>query len=109
MLFRSKKFKEQYDKINFDLKVATSKEIINKLHDRFFHTKDHSYNFTDFGLVSRSKDVDISDLKENREVRLNQFTKYWNDEKTYSIFGNDKSKLLNYVKNEISKTKQKNN
>ena len=42
---------EQYDKINFDLKVATSKEIINKLHDRFFHTKDHSYNFTDFGLV----------------------------------------------------------
>ena len=106
---KAKKFKEQYDKINFDLKVATSKEIINKLHDRFFHTKDHSYNFTDFGLVSRSKDVDISDLKENREVRLNQFTKYWNDEKTYSIFGNDKSKLLNYVKNEISKTKQKNN
>ena len=93
-----KKSLKKQQEISIDLKFLTEKKMGYERHARFYFTKNQAWNFIDLDIMQRSQRENIFrvDDQDNsfESILKNDFYKYWNHEKTFSLFGNGKALLL---------------
>ena len=97
-------------KISVDFKFLTEKKVGREIHDRFYFTKNKSYNFIDLDvmLVSQRADISRTDNGADFEKKLNEdFNKYWEYPTTFSIFGENNVKLLQERLDELENNRLK--
>ncbi len=90
---------KQYPDISINLKFLTDKKIGSKAHARLYFTKNQAWSFIDLDIMLRAQREFLSlqpeeELEENIE---NDFNYFWNQETTFSIFGDEKGILLQRI------------
>ena len=100
----------KFKKISLDFKFLTEKKVGREIHDRFYFTKNKSYNFIDFNilLVNQRADISRTDNGANFEKKLNDdFNQYWDYPTTLGIFGGNNVKQLQERLDELENNRLK--
>ena len=100
----------KFKKISVNFKFLTEKKVGSEIHDRFYFTKNKSYNFIDFNilLVNQRADISRTDNGANFEKKLNDdFNQYWDYPTTLGIFGGNNVKQLQERLDELENNRLK--
>jgi hypothetical protein len=98
LLENSKMFKKEYS-LDIQIKILNDKDAGQKLHNRYYFTKDRQYDFIDFDQMKNSQrsEIQLLDQTEFKENSERDFLQYWNLETAFDLFNkNDVNKILEY-------------
>jgi uncharacterized repeat protein (TIGR03833 family) len=100
----------KFKKISVNFKFLTEKKVGREIHDRFYFTKNKSYNFIDLDILLKNQRADISrtDNGADFEKKLNgDFNQYWDYPTTLGIFGKNNEELLQERLDELENNRLK--
>ena len=98
LLENSKMFKKEYS-LDIQIKILNDKDAGQKLHNRYYFTKDRQYDFIDFDQMKNSQrsEIQLLDQTKFKENSERDFLQYWNLETAFDLFNkNDVNKILEY-------------
>ena len=98
LLENSKMFKKEYH-LDIQIKILNDKDVGEKLHNRYYFTKDRQYDFIDFDQMKNSQrsEIQLLDQTKFEENSERDFLQYWNLETAFDLFNQgDQKKLFSY-------------
>ena len=98
LLENAKMFKKEYS-LDIQIKILNDKDAGQKLHNRYYFTKDRQYDFIDFDQMKNSQrsEIQLLDRTKFKENSERDFLQYWNLETAFDLFNKgDQKKLLSY-------------
>lgn len=98
LLENAKMFKKEYD-LDIQIKILNDKDVGEKLHNRYYFTKDRQYDFIDFDQMKNSQrsEIQLLDQTKFEEYSKRDFLQYWNLETALNLFDQgDQKKLFSY-------------
>jgi len=98
LLENAKMFKKEFD-VDIQIKILNDKDVGEKLHNRYYFTKDRQYDFIDFDQIKNSQRSEIQLLDQTQFEKNSErdFLQLWNLETAFDLFNkNDVKKILEY-------------